>query len=106
MWPTTIANWYISPSPPRLAGGAVSAMYIGEAIEQSPTPSPPTARKTLKTRIVAPTLVPGNMSGTAVTIALTASRTDAAIIVDFRPIASHSHAPTNGPKMQPTTALP
>ena len=34
-------------------------------------------------------------------MALTASKNDATSIVVFRPMASHSHAPRNGPNMQP-----
>ena len=94
--PTTIANWYMNPSPPRHRAGASSLVYMGEAIEHSPTPRPPTTRKTLKVI---------RSLGMAVKIEPTASSRQAAISVLRRPMRSQNQAPKNGPKMQPMPAL-
>ena len=45
--PKTMLNWNIPASRPRQAGGAISAMYIGAATVEMPTPSPPMNRATL-----------------------------------------------------------
>jgi hypothetical protein len=48
--PTTILSWLKETNRPRIAGGDVSAMYMGAIINEAPTPNPPiilaTTRKT------------------------------------------------------------
>ena len=39
--PITIFNWLKETILPRIAGGAISAMYIGANIKEAPTPNPP-----------------------------------------------------------------
>ncbi len=95
--PTTMASWYMMPKLPRSRGGEVSEMYMGEATEHRPTPTPPTIRNTLKVTI---------SLGIAVNSALMPSKAQAIIMVLLRPSASHIHAPRKGPAMQPRAALP
>lgn len=39
-----MANWFHETRLPRRPAGAISAMYIGDSIEASPTPIPPMIR--------------------------------------------------------------
>ena len=43
--PEMIANWLTETMRPRIRAGEISAMYIGEAIDATPTPTPPRMRK-------------------------------------------------------------
>ena len=42
--PNMMANWLNETSLPLTAGGAISAIYMGDIIEAIPTPMPPIMR--------------------------------------------------------------
>ena len=42
--PKMMANWLHETSVPRIFAGEISAMYIGQTAEASPTPMPPMMR--------------------------------------------------------------
>ena len=44
--PATTLNWLSATSRPRMAAGAISAMYIGATTDEPPMASPPMNRKT------------------------------------------------------------
>ena len=74
--PLMIANWLTETKRPRTRAGEISAMYIGEAIDATPTPIPPMMRKTTKR---------SNVSATAVPRAETKNRMPESTRVFFRP---------------------
>ena len=88
-----MANWYMNPNPPRHRAGAISLVYIGEAIEHRPTPTPPTMRKMLKVIM---------SLGTAVRIEPMPSSKQATISVLRRPRRSQNDPPKIGPTIQPS----
>ena len=48
--PITILSWLNDTMRPRIAAGAISAMYIGAMISAAPTPKPPSMRAATKVR--------------------------------------------------------
>ena len=94
--PVTIANWLTETMRPRIRAGEISAMYIGEAIEATPTPTPPRMRKTTKRP---------NESASAVPTAETRNRMPERTWVFFRPAKSLTNPATDTPITQPSKAL-
>ena len=93
--PTTIVNWLIATSRPRMWAGATSAMYIGERLEAMPMATPPTIRQSTKA---------ANVYAQPVRIDETANRRAAASSSLLRPSLSLSPPVTSDPSRQPTRA--
>ena len=72
-------------------------MYMGETVEASPTPIPPTNRQMMSC-VMPPAIAQPTVE--------TANRTAETIRVHFRPKLSASQTPAKGPKGQPNKALP
>ncbi len=93
----TIANWLTTTRRPRKRAGANSAIYIGDTVEASPTPIPPTNRQTLKSIMPRASALP-----MADAMNRAADNSNALL----RPKRSASQTPANGPNGQPRIALP
>jgi hypothetical protein len=91
--PMVIMSWFNDTNSPRLAAGAISAMYSGTIIEASPTPSPSRKRATTRT----PTF-----GETAATMAPAANTRAASRAVGRRPMRSASGPPERAPTTAPT----
>ena len=48
--PSTIFNWLNDTILPRMAGGEISAIYIGAMMSEAPTPNPPIMRATTRNK--------------------------------------------------------
>ena len=56
--PMTMVSWLIETSRPRMAAGAISAMYMGERFEARPMATPPRMRQATKTVKLGASAVP------------------------------------------------
>lgn len=90
-----MANWFTETMRPRIRAGVISAMYIGDASEATPTPTPPRMRNTTKTQ---------NRCGNAVPTAEARNSTPASTSVFLRPNRSLNTPASRQPTTQPSSA--
>ena len=94
--PPTIVNWLRATRRPRIPAGDISAIYIGESIEATPTASPPINRAKINSK---------NVLGRAERIADMAKNRAAAIRIFFLPNLSLNIPAILAPMIHPIKRL-